>query len=60
MTWKVSVCIRRLLAARMDQRLTFSLAAAQECMNNFFLTCKNRSLYIFKLHQIVRVREAVK
>lgn len=37
----------------MKQRPTFRSAAAQKHMNNFFLTCKNRSVYIFKLHEIV-------
>lgn len=33
----------------MNQKLTFKLAVAQQCMNNFFLTCKNRSVCILKL-----------
>lgn len=42
-------CVHQLTAGT-PQRLAFRLAAAQKPMNNFFLTCKNRSVYIFKLH----------
>lgn len=42
--------VLHMVLCRTTHRLAFRLAAGQKPMNNFFLTCKNRSVYIFKLH----------